>query len=98
VDPRSGEEVRWRMHEVNVQRAVRAAASRGGLEGRITPHGLRHSYATHAHRDGASARDLQELLGHTHLDTTMRYLGHDAPAVPSPLDRLGLSAAGPARP
>jgi integron integrase len=87
-DPRTGEIARWRMHEVNVQRAVRAAAAKTGLSGRITPHGLRHSYATHAHQDGASARDLQELLGHGHLDTTMRYLSPEAARVASPLDRL----------
>lgn len=75
------------MHEVNVQRAVRAAAMRAGLEGRVTPHSLRHSYATHAHGDGASARDVQEALGHSHLDTTMRYLT-PSPRVASPADRL----------
>ena len=72
--PRTGEPVRWRMHEVNVQRAVRAAAAKAGLPGRVTPHMLRHCYATHAHEAGATARDLQEALGHNQLDTTMRYL------------------------
>jgi len=87
INPRSGDEERWRMHEVNVQRAVRAAAARAGLRERVTPHTLRHSYATHAHREGASPRDLQELLGHGHLDTTMRYLSPN-PKVASPADRL----------
>lgn len=87
ANPRSGRKERWRMHEVNVQRAVRAAAARVGLTGRVTPHSLRHSYATHAHRDGASARDVQEALGHAHLETTMRYLT-PAPRVASPADRL----------
>lgn len=85
--PRSGREERWRMHDVNVQRAVRAAAVKLGLAGRVTPHVLRHSYATHAHRDGAPLRDLQQALGHAHLDTTMRYLAA-APRVASPADRL----------
>ena len=51
--PRTGELVRWRMHEVNVQRAVRAAAEKTGLAGRVTPHVLRHCYATHAHDAGS---------------------------------------------
>jgi len=85
--PRTGERVRWRMHEVNVQRAVRAAAGQTGLTGRVTPHILRHCYATHTHQAGASVRDLQEALGHAHLDTTMRYLTPSLPGVPNPLDQ-----------
>lgn len=88
--PRTGERVRWRMHEVNVQRAVRAAAVRVGLQGKVTPHLLRHCYATHAHRAGAAARDLQVVLGHTHLDTTMRYLAPSMAGVRSPLDGMAV--------
>ena len=84
--PRTGARVRWRMHEVNVQRAVRTAAAKVGLSGRVTPHVLRHCYATHTHQSGASARDLQLVLGHSHLDTTMRYLAPAETGVRSPLD------------
>jgi len=84
--PRTGERVRWRMHEVNVQRAVRAAAQKTGLAGKVTPHVLRHCYATHAHDAGAPARNLQEAMGHTQLETTMRYLTPSAAGVRSPLD------------
>ena len=84
--PRTGEPVRWRMHEVNVQRAVRAAAAKAGLTARVTPQVLRHCYATHTHQAGAAARDLQEALGHAHLDTTMRYLTPSLPGVRNPLD------------
>lgn len=86
--PRTGELVRWRMHEVNIQRAVRKAATKAGIATRVTPHVLRHSYATHVHGAGANARDVQEILGHTKLETTMRYLTPAAPKVPSPLDGL----------
>ena len=86
--PRTGERVRWRMHEVNVQRAVRAAARKAGLAGRATPHVLRHCYATHAHRSGAAARDLQVVLGHSQLETTMRYLAAEPGRVRSPLEAL----------
>ena len=84
--PRTGERVRWRMHEVNVQRAVRAAAQMCGLSGKVTPHVLRHCYATHAHEAGAPVRNLQEAMGHTQLETTMRYLTPSAAGVRSPLD------------
>jgi len=83
-DPRSGKVARWRCHESNVQRAVRAAAQRCRLEG-LTPHYLRHAYATHALHGGAYVRDLQVVLGHNHLETTMLYLHTEAGRVSSPL-------------
>lgn len=84
--PRTGEIVRWRMHEANVQRAVKAAARQHGLM--VTPHLLRHAYATHALRQGANVRDLQESLGHSQLNTTMVYLAADQRGVNSPLETL----------
>jgi integron integrase len=84
--PRTGQTVRWRMHEVNVQRAVRAGARKAGLTARVTPHVLRHSYATHVHRAGAAARDLEAVLGDRQLETTMRYLAWEPGRVRSPLD------------
>ncbi len=86
--PRTGERVRWRMHEINVQRAVRRGAEKAALSVKVTPHVLRHTYATHAHGAGAAARDLQAVLGHTKLETTMRYLEAQPARVVSPLDRL----------
>ena len=86
--PRTGERVRWRMHEVNVQRAVRRGAEKAGLPSKVTPHVLRHTYATHAHGAGAAARDLQAVLGHAKLETTMRYLEAQPARVVSPLDQL----------
>jgi integrase len=83
-DPRSGKTVRWRCHEANVQRAVKQAAQCCGLEG-LTPHFLRHAYATHALQFGANVRDLQVVLGHNHLETTMGYVHPEAERVTSPL-------------
>jgi integrase len=82
--PRSGVMVRWRCHEANVQRAVRAAARPLGLD--ITPHHLRHAYATHCLNAGQNPRSIQQAMGHSQLETTMGYLHSEAMSVKSPLE------------
>lgn len=84
--PRTGEMVKWRMHEANVQRAVKAAAEKCGLAYLATPHVLRHCYATHVLDRGANIRDLQDALGHAHLETTMGYVHAHADRIISPLE------------
>lgn len=52
----------------------------------ITPHHLRHAWATHVIDDGARIRDVQEILGHKSLETTMIYVHDEIERVKSPLD------------
>ena len=71
-----------------MQRAVKEAARKCGLDSLVTPHVLRHAYATHAMQRGAFVRDVQSALGHVSLETTMGYLHAEAGRVPSPLDAI----------
>lgn len=74
-----------------IQRLIKKAAERAGIEKRITPHKLRHAFATHLLEGGESIRKIQELLGHSNLSTTQIYTKvslSELKKVESPLDRL----------
>lgn len=89
VDPRSKAERRHHVSDQSVQRAVRQAARDAELHKQVTPHVLRHSFATHLLQAGYDIRTVQELLGHKDVQTTMIYthvLNKGGRGVKSPLD------------
>ncbi|AOU96632.1 integrase [Acidihalobacter yilgarnensis] len=89
IDPRSGIERRHHLDEKGIQRAMKQAVRDAGIVKQATPHTLRHSFATHLLQSGYDIRTVQELLGHRHVETTMRYthvLNKGGRGVVSPLD------------
>jgi integron integrase len=92
VDPATGIKRRHHVSDSWFQNLLRQAAARAGLTKRVTPHVLRHSFATHLLESGTDIRTLQELLGHASVETTQIYthvMKKPGLGVRSPLDAGG---------
>jgi site-specific recombinase XerD len=79
------------IREASLRHACRKILKDSGLKKNITPHSLRHGFATHLLEEGADVRTIQMLLGHRSLSTTSRYTHVSVQrlhATPSPLDSL----------
>lgn len=91
VDPRSGKVRRHHISETAIQSAIANAVRKAGIVKHATVHTLRHSFATHLLMKGVNLREIQELLGHKNVMTTMIYthvLRDMSNAPQSPLDVL----------
>lgn len=91
VDPRTGIKRRHHVLDITFQKAVREASRRAQLDKHVTPHTLRHSFATHLLASGTGIRDVQDLLGHADVSTTQIYLHtakHTGVGIRSPFEFL----------
>ena len=91
VDPRSGMVRRHHISPSAIQKMLADAIRKAGIVKHASVHTLRHSFATHLLMNGVNIREVQELLGHKNLDTTMIYthvLRNMSKAPQSPLDTL----------
>ena len=76
-----------------VQRITKESAKKAGITKHVTPHSLRHSYATHLLEAGVNIRYIQSLLGHANLNTTQIYTSvasEQLKKVESPLDKMNI--------
>lgn len=93
VDPRTKKVRRHHISGKSVQNTISSAVKKAGLVKHATVHTLRHSFATHLLMNGINIREVQELLGHKNVETTMIYthvLRDMSNAPKSPLDSLYL--------
>jgi integron integrase len=83
---------RYHVHETDIQRAIKAAARKAGIPKRVSPHTLRHTFATHLLQANYDIRQIQQMLGHSDVRTTRIYthtITSDLKPLQSPLDLSG---------
>jgi site-specific recombinase XerD len=86
-----GQDKKHTYSERSVQKVVTNAAKKAGINKHVTPHTLRHCFATHLMDEGTEVRYIQELLGHADIKTTLIYThvtNYSLSKIQSPLDRL----------
>lgn len=78
----------------NIQKIIKKAAKKAQIQKKVTPHTLRHSYATHHLQAGTDIRKIQMLLGHARIDTTQIYTNlsnKDLENLKNPADDMNLN-------
>jgi integron integrase len=91
VDPRTGKVRRHHISPSSIQKIVAGAVKKAGIAKHASVHTMRHSFATHLLMNGVNIREVQELLGHKNVETTMIYthvLRNMSKMPISPLDTL----------